>query len=98
MESPFIIKKRQKRSSKRPCKKPKSNKSTSVTPLVLMKGDLDEIGDMVHDATENIWGHIEEQYHQMLDEVQQGLRELQVQTCIIQASVGQETLKYVSLK
>ena len=60
----------------RPHKKQNSDKSASVTPLVLMEGDLDNIDDVVHDAMKNIWSHIEDQYHQTLDKVQQVLREL----------------------
>ena len=69
LESPFIVKKRQKQSYTRPRKKQKSNKSVNTTPLVLMEGDLDEIGDVVRDATKNIWSHIKDQYHQTLDKM-----------------------------
>jgi len=49
--------------------------------LVLTEGDLDEIGDVVCNATETIWGHIEDQ----------GLKELQVQIGVIHASMEQES-------
>jgi len=42
-----------------PWKKHKFDKSTGVEPLALMKGDLDEINNVVCFATEKIWGHIE---------------------------------------
>lgn len=67
-----------------------------ATPLVLTKGDLDEINDVVRNATQSIWNHIEDHYHQSLNKVHQGLRELQVQTWVIQASIGQASLKKVS--
>ena len=75
-ESPFIVKKRLKKSLTRSCKKKKLDKSTSTVPLVLTEGDLDKIGYMVYDATTYIWGHFEEQYQQKLSKVQQGMREL----------------------
>ena len=69
LESPFILKKRQKWSSMGPHKKQKSDKTASATPLVLMEGDLDEIGDVARNTIENICNHIEGQYHQALDKV-----------------------------
>jgi len=42
--------------------------------LVLTEGDLDEIGDVFCSATKNIWGHVEDKYHQVLEKVQQGLK------------------------
>jgi len=73
------------------------DKSVIVTPLVLTKGDLDEIGDVVDNTIETIWGHIEDQYHQLLDKVQQGLKELQVQIEVIQVSVGQLSMPSISV-
>lgn len=35
-----------------------------------------------------MWGHIEDQYKSILTQVQQSLKELQVQVSVIQASVG----------
>jgi len=76
LESPFIVRKRQKWSSTGPHKKQKSDKSVSMTPLVVTEANLDKISYVVHNVTENIWKHIEDQYHLTLDTVQQGLREL----------------------
>jgi len=69
LESPFIIKKRQKQSSMGQCMKQKYDKSVSAIPLVLMEGGPDEIGDVVCDTTKNILSHIEDQHHQTLDKV-----------------------------
>jgi len=66
--------------------------------MVLTKGDLDEIEDVVRNSAETIWSHNEDQYHQTLDKVHQGLRELQVQTGVIQVSIGQVILMQASLK
>jgi len=52
-----------------PCKKLKSNKTASTEPLALTKGDLDEIINVVRSTTGNIWGHIENQYKQVLEKV-----------------------------
>lgn len=76
MEPPFVVKKKNKKSSTGPHKKWKSGKSKSTTPMVLVEGGLDKNGDVVHTAMETIWGHIEDEYHHTLDRVQQGLMEL----------------------
>lgn len=54
--SPFIFKNKQNMSLKRSHKKKKLEKSVSATPLVLAEGDLNEIGDVVHNATTDLWG------------------------------------------
>jgi len=62
LESPFIVWTRKRQTSTGLRKKQKFDRSVGTTPLVLTEGDLDEIGDMVHDTMTNIWGHFEEQY------------------------------------
>lgn len=54
LESPFFIKNRKKRSSTGLCKKKRSKKSVGATPWVIIEGELDEIGDVVSDATKHI--------------------------------------------
>ena len=54
--------------------------------MVLTEGDLDEIGDNIRFATEDIWGHIEEQYQSGVTKVQEGLKELQGHASQVQVS------------
>jgi len=61
LESPFVVKKRKKRTSTGQCKKQKSNKKIGTMPLVLTEGDLDEIGDVVRDARMDLMNHFEVQ-------------------------------------
>lgn len=68
-------------------KKHKSNKTSSIESMVLTEEDIDDIGDTLHNAIEDMWGHIDDQYKSVLLLVQQGLKELQVQASAIQANV-----------
>lgn len=97
IDSPFIIKKQSKQSAGGAWKKQKSNKSTNVEPLVLTEGDFGEIDDIVHVATKEMWGNIEDQYREILTKVQQGLKELQVHTSVIQASMVQTSVNQASV-
>lgn len=54
LESPFVIKKRKKQTSTRLRQKQQFDRSVGMTPLVLTKGDLDEIRYVVRDITTNI--------------------------------------------
>lgn len=69
MESPFIVKKMEKQSSTDCTRMRSPDKSASMKPLVLMDGNLDEVSDVVHDATKNIWSHIKDLYHETITKV-----------------------------
>lgn len=60
-------------------KKHKYDKIVGPEAMVLTKGDLNEIGDTFRSVTVDIWGYIKEQYQPVLKNVQEGLKELQVQ-------------------
>jgi len=97
LESPFVIKKRQKRSSPGLRKKKKPDKAKGMMSLALREVDLDEIRDVVYDAMMDLMSQFEAQYQQTLGKVQQGLQELHVQTSLIQVSVGYVSRKQVIL-
>ena len=97
LECPFVVKKRKKQTSTAPRKKQKPDQLAGATPLVITQRDLNEIGDVVRDMVTNLWGHFEEQYQQVLGKVQQDLGELQIQTSMLQVSVGQASGKQASL-
>lgn len=66
--------------------------------MVLTKGDINEIGDTMCSITEDMWEHIDDQYKSILTRVQQGLKYLQAQVSMIQASIFQVTKNQVSME
>jgi len=58
------------RTSTRQQKKKNYDKTMGRTPLFLTEGDLDEIGDVIHDATRDMMSHFEAEYQQSLNKVQ----------------------------
>lgn len=86
--TPFKITKCQKEMTSGPNEKQKSDKHIHVDPMVLTKGELDEIRDKVHVTTTKLCIKFQQQYQQGLGSSQKDLRNLQIYTCQLQASVG----------
>lgn len=66
VSTPFKFQKHTKQTMIGPQKKHKSDKHLLMDPLVLTKGDLDEICDNLRDTTSNLSSHFEQQYMQTL--------------------------------
>ena len=75
--TPFILKRHEKGQQEGPRKKQKSYKSQG-DPMVLMEGDLDEIGDKIRDTMNEVLQKFEQQHMQTLGRVQKDMRELQI--------------------
>jgi len=77
-------------------KKSKANK-TSLNPITLIEGDLNDIGDTVRDATTKLLQRFKQQQKKALGAIRMGLRELQIQESQVQTSVGQSSVASTNL-
>lgn len=80
--------KRKKPTTRGARKKKKCDNTSNIDLIVLIEGDIDEICDTMWSVTEDMWGHIEDQYKLVQTQVQHGLKEIHVQASVIQASVA----------
>lgn len=99
--TPFKVKKHSNQITSGPRRKQKSTIFSQVNSLVLTKGDLDEIGDKVHDKRAKLWTQFEKQYQQALGNVQKDQCDMQIQKgrleeSVIQASEIQAILQQAS--
>lgn len=92
------LQKRTKETTFVPRKKQKSNKHSHVDPMILTEGDLDEIGDKVHDIITELQTQFEQENQQELGNVQKDLRQLHIQIGRVQESVRQVSGIQVSLQ
>lgn len=93
----FQVKRQREQQKEGPWKKSKVNKPP-LDPIMLMEGDLDEIGDRVLDTITHLLQQFEQQHLQSLGyTIQKDALELQIQTNRIQVGISQVGAAQISL-
>lgn len=92
----FLVKRYREKQKEGPQKK-SEKMNPPLDPIMLIEGDLDEIGDKVRDIKTKLLQQFEQKDLESLVTFQKDLRELQIQTSRIQVGTGQVSTAQTSL-